>query len=263
MMTEDELRARLQDASGGIAPQDDLLDTLAAEHARRHKRVRTGLIGGSVAAAALVVTVLGSLFAGGALLPIEPGIPGKDEVVKRAQDATDAADTMILSLRTDQGQSADGTRPPTVQSWALQSEWSARSLFPGRVDTTFRAPGIREDIDYLTRKVVINDRYDLGPDIVANVSGSGVGDPGSWLRDQIDEVRADGAEIHLAGRRMGLKFEVWLNSRTYLPTRAVFGSYTMALEWLPATPENRRLLEHTVPPDFPTETDGAAVRPTR
>jgi hypothetical protein len=65
-----------------------------------------------------------------------------------------------------------------------------------------------------------------------------------------------GGEIRLAapvakvpgGPKEG--FELILSPDTYLPRRADFGPWHLDITWLPATPENRKLLEHTIPAGY-------------
>ncbi|ONI77316.1 hypothetical protein ALI144C_35265 [Actinosynnema sp. ALI-1.44] len=248
-MTEEELRDRLHADSVGIMPKKDLIRTLAHQHARRHKRAKVGLIGGSLGATALVVTLLVGLFTGGDPLRIESASPSKDEIVTRVREADQAATTMIMHFVTYQGQSADGTTPPRTESWALRSENRARISSPDRSDKIVR-PGYMEEIDHRSRMVKVDDQYRLGDDVVAHVSGSGIGDPKSWLSEGVREVRTDGGDIHLVANRMGVEFELWVDARTYLSKRVVFGDYRMTIDWLPATEENRRLLDHTIPAGF-------------
>jgi hypothetical protein len=89
--------------------------------------------------------------------------------------------------------------------------------------------------------------------VVPFVAGTGITDPDSWFDGDL-EVRREEGDIHFAGSRMGLQFDFWVDSKTYMLKRAVFGSYTMTIDWLPATAENRELLEHTAPPDFKRQT---------
>jgi hypothetical protein len=260
MITEDELRDRLRAESVSLMPRDDLLQAIATRHARRHKRARAGLIGGSLAATALVVALLGGLFTSGTPLPIDPASPGKAEIVKRAREATAAANNMIMHFSTDQG----GSTVPSAESWALRSEKLARIRWSDKSDKIVR-PNYKEEIDYPRRTIWFNELYRVGDDVVAEVSGSGIGDPISWF-DDITETSDTGGDIHLAGKRMGLKFDVWLDARNHLPKRAVFGSYTMTIDWLPATAENRKLLEHTIPDEFgrrAEEPPGGSIIPTR
>ena len=73
MITEDELRDRLHAESVGSCRAAICFETLAEGHARKHKRARAGLIGGSLAATALVVALLGGLLTTGTPLPVESG----------------------------------------------------------------------------------------------------------------------------------------------------------------------------------------------
>ena len=84
-----------------------------------------------------------------------------------------------------------------------------------------------------------------------------------WLREESLTLRGTEPDIHLVGTRGGLTFEVWLDRTTYLPTRALFGNYRMALDWLPATSENMRLFEHNVPPLFQRREGPTGVAPTK
>ncbi|MBP2320589.1 hypothetical protein JOF56_000974 [Kibdelosporangium banguiense] len=274
MITEDELRDRLHAESVRLMPRGDLLKTVAEGHARRHKRARAGLVGGSIAATALVVALLGGLFTSSTPLPIESASPGQAAIVRKAKQATAAANNMIMHVTTNnmiaqftpgttEGHSVESPTVSTAASWALRSEKLARISWPDKFDRIVR-PGYKEEIDYPARTVGFFDGYRLGDDVVAEVSGSGVGDPNSWF-DQITEVRPNDGGIHLIGVRRGLRVEIWLDARTYLPNRAVFGNYTMAIDWLPATAENRKLLEHTIPDGFarkPGESLGGGAIPT-
>jgi hypothetical protein len=252
MITEDELRDRLKAESVSLMPRGDLLETIATRHAGRHKRARAGLIGGSIAATALVVALLGSLLTTGAPLGIDPASPGDKQIVERAKRATVAARTMIMHFYTDQGTSAGGTTAPTVESWALRSEKLGRIRSEGRGDKIVRPPNFSEDVDYIDRTVTTQDKVAVD-DVVPHVAGSGITDPDSWFDGDL-EVRGEGGDIRMAGQRMGLKFEFWVDAKTYMLKRAVFGSYKMTIDWLPATAENRELLEHTVPADFKRQT---------
>jgi hypothetical protein len=260
MITEDELRDRLHAESVSLMPPGDLLKTLAEGHARRHKRARAGLIGGSLAATALVVALLSGLLTGGTL-PIEPAARSDAAIIERAQQAVAGTDNMILHILTTQ-RTVDGAQ--THDGWALRSENRARIHTANIADRTFSPPDLEEEVNYLTQ-TVITSRRPYG-DVGGLITGSGVGDPSSWLREQPLAVNRTDAEIHLAGQRSGTTVrDVWLDPKTYLPTRAKFGGYEMAIEWLPATSENMRLFEHTVPPLF-TRKEGpqsGGVLPTK
>ena len=245
MTVEDELRDRLHRAAAGVTTPGDLLPTLAEEHARRHRRARTAHVGGAIAATVLVAALLTGLFtASGPALQVDTA-DGPAGTIARAQRATSAAGNLIAHLRTEQG-------GRWWDSWVLRNEKRARVVWPNAYDTTVKPPGTWEQIDYAKRTVSTTTGRDIG-DAVTIESGTRttrIGDPDAWLREPSLAVRATGAEIHLVGTRFGTVFEVWLDSTTYLPVRAVFGGYRMSVEWLPATAENRALLDHTVPPGF-------------
>ena len=115
-----------------------------------------------------------------------------------------------------------------------------------------RPPDIFEEIDYETRTVTTEYRA-IEDDVVAYVAGSGITDPDSWFVDDL-QVRGEGGDIHFTGSRAGLKFDFWVDPKTYMLKRAVYGSYTVTIDWLPATAENREQLTHTAPPDFKRQT---------
>jgi hypothetical protein len=142
------------------------------------------------------------------------------------------------------------------QSWVLRSENLGR-LKRGRegVDIVTR-PGTYERIENTERRVVTiasdpkesADRAVLVPDLV--------GTPSTWLSQEPTSVRRADGEIHLTvpvekvqgGPQSGC--DLIISPDTYLPRRADFGIWHLDIKWLPATPETRKLLEHTVPPDY-------------
>jgi hypothetical protein len=246
VITEDELRDRLKAESVSLMPRGDLLKTLAEGHARRHKRARAGLIGGSIAATALVVALLGGLFTGGTPLPIDPAAKSDAEVIKRAQEAVAGTNNMIMNILTTERTSGGAQ---THDGWALPSENRARIHTANVADRTFNPPDLLEEVNYLTQTVTTSRA--AYADVGALITGSGVGDPSSWLRNQPRMVNRTESEIHVSAQKFGtMVLDVWLDPKTYLPKRAKLGSFEMSLQWLPATSENLRLLEHTVPPEF-------------
>lgn len=255
MMTEDELRDRLHAGSVGIRPGDGLVETLAKEHARRHRRARTSLIGGSVAATALVVALLASLFTDtGPTLEVAPATPPSDaEILKRAIDADKAAHNMIVHFRADEALypvSGDGmATSPTAKPdlWTLRAENRARILWPGVADTTIR-PGLYEYVHFGRRLAVYDDTYQPTGDLVTGLTRSALGGPDMWLLQGLRKTERHGDEIRLIGHGNGI--EVWVDARTYLIKRAVVGGKTATVDYLPATAENRELLVHTVPDGF-------------
>jgi hypothetical protein len=255
MMTEEELRDQLHDASAGCTPHDGLLDSLADRYARKQKRVRRGLIGGSVAATALVVTLLGTLFPSDSLpAELDPAAMSDAEIIQKARDANANAQGLILNFTTDWGAQNHKAEPgqfgPT-ESWALRSAGLGRMVRQGETDTMVK-PGIREEINYRTRKVTTY-RGDTDKDVVSSVSASGSGDPGAILaNDQVKVVSVD-AEIHLSGVTYQTPFDVWLDRRTFLPVRSTKGVLKISYKWLPATEENRKNLTHEAPQEFAYE----------
>src|ERR1043165_5954234 len=252
MMTEDELRDRLHAGSVGIQPSDGLVETLAHEHARRHKRARAGLIGGSLATTALVVAVLASLFTTtDPVLVVQPAASDDAEIINRAGQADKAAHNMIMHLKADTGLYVEpglaGGTPLQAELWVLRAENRARILWPGKADTTIR-PGLYESINFAARQAAYDDTYQPTGDIVSSLTGSALGGPEMWFQQGLRKVQHNGAEIGLIGEGSGM--QVWVDAKTYLIKRAVFGGRTITVDWLPATAENRELLAHTVPADF-------------
>jgi hypothetical protein len=246
MMTEDELRDRLRTEAAGVQPQGDLIESLARGHARRHRRARAGLAAGSLAATGLVVALMAGLFTSGTTLPVDTASQSDKQIIERAKAAYAATDNMIMNVNTTHSLGLHN-------GWVLRSEKQARMVLPGVADTTFKPPGVREEISYRD-KIVITLPESI-EDIVSVVTGSGTGDFAPMLNDRTLTVRSTGDEIHLTVERFGITMDIWLDPKTALPVRAKFDSYSMTFAWFPATEQNRKLLEHVVPPDFEKRTD--------
>ncbi|SMD16588.1 hypothetical protein SAMN05661093_05550 [Kibdelosporangium aridum] len=249
MMTEDDLREQLRDATADFVPRDDLLESLADRHARQHKRVRRGLIGGSAAAIAVVAVLLGTVFTNTpAPVTVDPATLTEAEIIEKARAADAAAQGMIVNFTTE------GPSWPKSESWALRSERLGRSAQPG-VSDMMATPDRRELIDF-HRRTVTTFRGGSDNDVVSSVSASGTGDPGKALQNDTIRLVGVGAEIHLRGKIFeNLRtVDIWLDRKTFLPTRSVQGVLTITYKWLPATEENRKNLVHEAPRDFTYET---------
>ncbi|ALG06873.1 hypothetical protein [Kibdelosporangium phytohabitans] len=267
-MAEEELRDRLHADLVGVQPRKDLLQTIAHQHARRHKRARAGLIGASLAATALVVAlVAGSLFAGDDPLPIQAAVPSDAEILQRARDADNATSNMIMHVVADsglsptRGQAADGTTPPKMDVWYMRSENRARILWPGSVDMTVK-PNLLETVDLSRKTVTYDDNYQPSGDMFSILTGSATGGPETWFQHPLRVAAKNDSEIVLGGTG----FDLVVDARTYQIKRNSFGSLTLLVDWLPGTDENRKLLEHAVPADFTrtlqrTHNPGNAVPP--
>jgi hypothetical protein len=257
MITEDELRARLHAESASLTPRGDLVESLAEGHAHRHRRARIGLVGGSIAATALIVTLLGGLFTSGQPVPITSASPGEAEIIEQARQADAAGRSMILHIKATH--SGGGALDGGFESWVLRSETLGRVIVNWNGSDTVVKPDGQETIFFGDRT------FDTSPeridDAASRVSGSGIGDISLWLKEPGLRVRTDQTGTHLVVQRGSIKMDMLLDSKTYMPVGATFGQYDMKFDWLPATAENRKLLEHTVPPDFTKKTDSKITFP--
>jgi hypothetical protein len=263
MITEDELRDRLKAESVRLMPRGDLVETLAKGHARRHKRARAGLIGGSLAATALVVALLGGLFTSAPELAISPASPGDQEIINRVREADRAARGMIMHFTTrdlDPGRSDSG-----YETWALRSETLGRLKMKWNGADTVVKPDGKETIYPEKREAVwYPERID---DVGSHVTGSGIGDVTDLLNQDSVRVRtADGTGIHLTLQYHTIAMEILIDPKTYLPAKMTTKQLEFTFDWLPATAENRALLEHTVPAGYTKKTNEprtSSILPTK
>jgi hypothetical protein len=263
MTIEDQLRDRLHDETTSLRPPGDLLESLARRHALRNRRARLGLAGASLTATALVAALFVSLLSA----PPKPTPPlNGTEVIQRARAADAAADGMIVHFVVNYAATYN-----VQQVWALRSEQRGRSTYDSgstgivMTDKTIQPPGVLETIDHLQFTVrTISISIDTDP--IRGLLPGGTGDLHSWLYSEPISVSQAGGEIHLVspgdrmppggydpalGTPMG-EYDMTLDPATYLPKRVVFQNphITIDLDWLPATPQNRQYLEHTVPPGY-------------
>jgi hypothetical protein len=268
MITEEELRDRLHSESVGLEPRGDLLESLAEGHARKHRRARMGVVGGSIAATALVVTLLGGLLSNVEPAPIDPATLSDREIIEQAQRADAGARGRILHLKTT-------VRTPTGEESDMGFEaWAVRSGNQGRVvrshgnlDTVVGPDGM-ETIDH-GQRTVTTFLMPITDALGHIVPALGWGEPDHWLDDSYRKVmqlslsvRRDGTEIHLFfDRDDGLRFDLVIDPKTYLPVTSTVEPRTGAgqrtrttYEWLPATAANRKLMEHSIPPGYEVKT---------
>jgi hypothetical protein len=269
MITEDELRDRLKAESVGLMPRGDLVETLAKGHARRHKQARAGLIGGSLAATALVVALLGGLFTSAPELAINPASPGDQEIINRVREADRAARGMIMHFTT---RNLDPGRPDSgYETWALRSETLGRVKMKWNGSDTVVKPDGKETINPETREAVWSpERID---DVGSHVTGSGIGDVTDLLNQDSVRVRTDQTGIHLTLQYHTIAMDILIDPKTYLPAKMTTTQFEFTFDWLPATAENRTLLEHTVPADYTKKTadspkktigpDASSILPTK
>ncbi|MEV4318496.1 hypothetical protein [Actinocrispum sp. NPDC049592] len=257
MTLEDQLRDRLRAETAELRPPGDLLDTLSRGHARRFKRARLTLAGGSLAATAVVAVLLVGLLASPPAPPARPPQPlNVAEVLQRAREADAAATGKIIYFRV-----TNDAMYNVQEIWALRSERIGRATSDSGSDhkivedRVFRTGSI-ETVDYRDKTVrsidVSNDE-----EVVIALMPPVIRDPKEWLVDPHLSVTQRGGEIHLISpgtKRPELylsPFDVVLDPRTYLPVRGTFEEHLrVEITWLDATPENRERLAHTVPPDF-------------
>ncbi len=251
MTLEDRLRDRLRSETAGLQPPGDLIDTLSRGHARRFKRARLTLAGGSLVATAIVAILLVGLLAS----PPPPQPLNAAEVLQRAKAADAAATGKIIHFRV-----TTDAMYNVYEVWALRSEHIGRGTSDSGSDhaivsdSVVRAGRI-ETVNYVTRTVQTSDT--ANDDLVEVLMPPLVSDPAKWPLDPQVSVTRQGGEIHLAapGREgpddPSGSFDVVLDPQTYLPVRGTFmGTLKAEITWLDATPENRQQLTHAVPPDF-------------
>lgn len=256
MMTEDELRERLNREVAGIRPRGDLLESLAHRHARRHRYAAVRLIGSSLAASAAAVAIVVGVFAsfaGGPTLQVDPAGQTDAQIIAAARRADESAHNMIINVVFEQG----GKKK---EGWALRSEKRARVTESGVSDTTFSAAGVQEEVNYQT-KTVTTYRNQPAYDVVVFATPTGLGDPHGWLHDPSIAVhRGKDGTVYLSANWHGAPLTVWLDSRTGLPKEVEYGTQVIQLRWLPATDTNRELLTHTVPPNFTPSVYSSSTR---
>ncbi|WP_173138719.1 hypothetical protein [Kibdelosporangium persicum] len=243
-MTHDELRARLRDASADLAPRDDLLKSLAEGHVRRHKRVRRGLIGGSVAATVLVAALLGTMLTGSPPPEqVDPARPTPAQILAKARAADEAAQNMIMCFGSGGG--------PQWRSngFALRSENLGRVTQLGS-DLIARPDGLRQ-VDH-SRRTVLFTRMP-GADAIRHLFVPGTGDARWWLREdaKVQSVSI-GKSIHLTmSAPTGFtEYQVYLDLETFLIRQVVADGVLLNYWWLPATNENRERVAQSIPPDY-------------
>nr|WP_042189705.1 hypothetical protein [Kibdelosporangium sp. MJ126-NF4] len=260
-MTEDDLRDRMRDASAGFAPRGDLLESLAEGHARKHKQVRRGVVGGSVAATALVITVLATVFTS-APLPeeVDPATMSHAEIIEKARKADANAKGKIMhyvATWPDQPRGGGRELNPAaynpIECWVLRSERRGRTSVRDYSELVV-APNQRELVEIPQRKVTIMPGGEGDKDVVSSLSLSSTGDPARILTDPATTVVEVGAEIHLRGSLYEHQVDVWLDPKTFLPKRTKQGVFQFEYSWLPPTQENLRKLTFDVPSDFKRET---------
>ncbi|QFU90524.1 hypothetical protein [Amycolatopsis sp. YIM 10] len=238
----DLLRRELHLNTENLEPRDDLVDTLRARHGAR---VRRGRVVTGLSAVVVVAALLSAVF-----LLARPGEPPAappvlDRVVPQARAAFDAADGSILHVSGQAG-----------ESWFLRGERLLR-VRGAEADTVFTATQ-GETVSYRNRTVETYNRVNSEGMLAHYAMPEGMFDPKVQLNSdttlwdgRIDRVGERDA-YHLTGfyGPADEPFEIWVDTGNHLPLRVRMAGRSAELDWLPATPGNRRLLTHEVPADF-------------
>lgn len=256
MMTEDDLREQLRQEAAFVRPPGDLIPTLASGHARRHRRAARMRMGGVAVATVLVATGMTTVFSASGPSSVRSATAQTSaEIIQRAKEADTAAEKMIVHATTTEGDKG------VHDGWAQRSSGLSRITKSGVYDTVRKADGTREEVDY-TRKVVLTFGKTPAVDSFGDVVGSGMVQPKDWYAEPSLKVdQPANGQIRLTMRRYGMDMRLWLDSRTYLPARAEYGTYETTFEWLPPTNDNLAKFAHEVPPDFPHEDGDKPVIP--